>query len=322
MSEDLGPKAERLAQKYGYLPYMVERYLSFLGAEETLKMLEANEKPLPSTLRVNSLKIETDVLRKRLEKKGFKLEPLLWLDYGFRILNEPLNLGSLHEFLQGHYYLQNVASMLPPIILNPRPGETLVDMCASPGGKSTHLAQIMENQGRLILIEKNRKRLRALDLNLRRMGVQNSVLYHMDAIQLSKLKLKADKILLDAPCTGEGLIREDPSRKISRTPQDLERLSQVQKQLLTAGLAELKIGGKLLYCTCSIAPEENELVIQKVLKNKPQYQISPIDKAYGVPGLTKVYGKSLIPELKQSRRIYPHKHDTIGFFMCLVEKIK
>jgi len=299
---------------------MVERYLDFLGLEETIQLLEANERPLIPSIRVNTLKIEVDDLKNRLEAKEFKLEPIEWVSYGFKVLNQPLNLGSLHEYLQGYYYLQNIASMLPTHILNPNQNEIVIDMCAAPGGKSTQLAQIMKNKGKLILIERNKARIPALEVNLRRMGIINSIVLNFDAIHLKKLNAKADKILLDAPCTGEGLIRQDINRKKSKLMSDINTMASVQKKLLKAGLEILKPNGCLLYSTCSIAPEENELVVHQVLDSLPNFSICKINVQYGVNGFTKVYEKSLRQDLRFSQRLYPHIHDTIGFYLCLIRR--
>ncbi len=299
---------------------MIERYIQFLGFDETLRLLEANEHPLLPSIRVNTLKITVSELKKRLENKGNELEPIEWIPYGFKVVKEGFNLGSSHEFLQGYYYLQNIASMLSAIILDPNPNDIVVDMCAAPGSKSTHLAQLMENEGTLILIDKNINRIPALEVNLRRMGIINSIVLNMDAINLSDLNVKADKILLDAPCTGEGLVRQDPSRKTSKNVKDIEKMSSIQKKLLTAGLEALNSGGILLYCTCSIAPEENELVVNDVLNKFNNFEIIEISKNYGVEGLTNVFGVNLLKNLKFSQRLYPHLHDTIGFFFCLIKK--
>ncbi len=314
--------AQELSQKYGYLQYMIERYIDFLGIDETIKLLEANERHLTPSIRVNTLKIKINDLKERLELKGFELEPIEWVPYGFKILNEPLNLGSLHEFLQGYYYLQNVASMLPAIILDPSPEDIVIDMCAAPGSKATQLAQIMNNKGTLILIDKNKKRIPSLEINLRRMGVTNSIVLNFDSINLERLNIKADKILLDAPCTGEGLIRQDTSRKRSKNLSDIQKMASIQKKLLLAGLNALKPNGKLLYSTCSIGPEENELVVDFVLEKNYKFSIIKISEQYGVRGITEVYGNACRKDLNFSQRLYSHIHDTIGFFLCLITKIK
>jgi len=300
---------------------MIERYIQFLGLDETLKLLEANERPLIPSIRVNTLKISILELKKRLVKKGNELKPIEWIPYGFNIVKESSNLGSSHEFLQGYYYLQNIASMLSAIILDPKPNDVVIDMCAAPGSKSTHLAQLMKNEGMLILIEKNLNRIPALEVNLRRMGIINSIVLNMDATNLSNINVKGDKILLDAPCTGEGLIRQDSSRKKSKRMKDIEKMSSIQKRLLTTGLKALNSGGVLLYCTCSIAPEENELVVHEILNKFNNFKIVEISKNYGVKGLTKVFGLNLSKDLMFSQRLYPHLHDTIGFYFCLIKKI-
>ncbi len=210
--------------------------------------------------------------------------------------------------------------MLPAHILNPSPDDVVIDMCAAPSGKSTHLAQIMNNKGNLILIEKNKKRIPALEVNLRRMGITNSIVLNHDATNLENLDIKADKILLDAPCTGEGLIRQDASRKKSKSINNIDRMASIQKKLLIAGLNALKPKGQLLYSTCSIGPEENEFVVDFALKNVSNVSIIKISDQYGVNGLTKVFGKNLRLNLKLSQRLYPHTHDTIGFYLCLIKK--
>jgi NOL1/NOP2/sun family putative RNA methylase len=275
---------------------------------------------LPS-IRVNTLKITPIELKIRLEKKGFELVPIQWIPEGFTVTNETYNLGSLHEYLQGYFYLQKTASMLAAIILDPKPNDTVIDMCAAPGGKASHLAQLMENQGLLVLIDRNKNRIPALEINLRRMGIINSIVLNMDAINLSKLNIKAERILLDAPCTGEGLIRQDPLRKKSKQMKDIEKMAKIQRKLLKAGLNALKKGGKLLYCTCSIAPEENELVIDAILKEFNNYTIDKISRNYGLEGLTEVFEMNLNEDLHFSQRLYPHIHDTIGFFLCIIKRL-
>lgn len=300
---------------------MIERYIQFLGLDETINYLKANEHPLTPSIRTNTLKISTSELKKRLENKGFELEPIEWVPYAFNVLKAPYNLGSSHEFLQGYYYLQNIASMLSAIILDPKPTDTVIDMCAAPGSKSTHLAQLMGNEGKLILIDKNNNRIPALEVNLRRIGIINSIVLNIDAVNVSRLHIKADKILLDAPCTGEGLIRQDPLRKRSKKMRDIEKMALIQRKLLKAGLNALKSGGILLYCTCSIAPEENELVVNDILKDLKKFDIINISKNYGMQGLTEVFGFSLLEDIKFSQRLYPHIHDTIGFYFCLIKKL-
>jgi len=315
-----GNTVSELARVYGYLPYMIDRYIKILGNDGTRKLLEANEKPLKKTIRVNTLKTDVQTLFSRLERKGIVLDKISQIPYGFNILKTKYSLGSMHEFLQGYYYIQNEASMLPAFVLSPKSSDVIIDMCAAPGSKATQLAQEMSNKGSLILIERNAKRIPKLEYNLRRMGIINSLVINLDARNLKKVNVEADRILLDAPCTGEGLIRKDPRRKKSKKISDLEKMARIQKDLLIAGLECLKPGGKLVYSTCSIAPEENELVIHDVLIGKDDYSIPKINLNYGSHGYNEVFGKKLRHDLVNAKRLYPHIDDTIGFFLCLIQR--
>jgi len=299
---------------------MIKRYLQILGLDETKLLLEANERPLIPSIRVNTLKITIEDLKEKLIRKGFRLESIEGIPYGFRVLKAKFNLGATHEYLQGYYYLQNLASMIPAVILDPKEFDVVIDMCAAPGSKSTQIAQLMINEGKLILIDRNIKRIPKLENNLRRMGIENSIIINMDARNLKKLNLKANKILLDAPCTGEGLIRQDPTRKSSKTINDIKKMASIQKDLLKTGLESLKPGGQLVYSTCSIAPEENELVIDHVLDNNPDYSILEINNNFGINGYSNIFGRKLREDLIHSKRLFPHIDNTIGFFVCLIQR--
>jgi tRNA (cytosine40_48-C5)-methyltransferase len=309
-----------LANKYDYLPYMIDRYLKMLGTKETKEFLKANDKPLKQCIRINTLKTDIQKLLSRLEKKGLQFKQIDQIPYGFKILKSRFSIGATHEFLQGYYYIQNAASMLPAIVLSPKSSELIIDMCAAPGSKATQIAQEMNNQGSLVLIERNARRVPKLEYNLRRLSIKNYILINLDAKNLSKLHLKADGILLDAPCTGEGLIRQDPKRKKNKKLSDIEKLASFQKQLLKAGLESLKSGGRLVYSTCSVAPEENEFVVDDVLNEDDNYSILKIDLNYGVKGFKYVFNRKLRKDLVNSVRLYPHIDDTIGFFICLIQK--
>jgi len=301
---------------------MIERYLQILGLDETKQLLEANERPLIPSIRINTLKITSEELKEKLLQKGFILKSIEGLPYGFKVLKATSNLGATHEYLQGYYYLQNLASMIPATVLDPKESDIVIDMCAAPGSKSTHIAQLMKNKGTLILLERNKKRIPKLIVNLRRMGIENSVVINIDARNLMKLNLKADKILLDAPCTGEGLIRQDPKRKSSKTINDIKKMASIQKNLLKSGLKCLKPGGQLVYSTCSIAPEENEFVINDILEHNPDYTILEIHNNYGINGYNNIFGRELRADLINSKRLFPHTDDTIGFFVCLIQRNK
>jgi len=313
---NIGELAKKLAEKYGYHVYMIERYLELFGEEGTIEFLEANEKGLNPVIRCNTLKISVESLRNRLVKKGFVLRKVPWIDYAFQVVKSPFSLGSTTEYLLGYYYVhRGMGSLLPVHALDPKPGEIVIDAAAAPGGKTSQMAQLMKNKGVILAVDISRERMKSLRSNLSRLGVENVIAYRMDARDLPKFGIKADKILLDAPCTGEGLIPIDRSRKKSRLIEDIKYCSTLQFSMLTALLKCLKKGGILVYSTCSIAPEENELVIHRVLERFP-LSVEKMDLKDGLPGFTEFFGCKVRDEIREARRFYPHIHGTEGFFIC------
>lgn len=311
--------AARLAQKYGYLEYMVERYLQLFGAE-TEAFLIGNDEPLPKTLRVNTLVTSPQKLASRLRQKGVDLKPVDGLPYAFRIQQSQIPIGATTEYLQGQYMLQSPASMWAVETLSPKADSVVVDMCAAPGGKTTLIAQLMQNKGAILATDINRHRTRSLRSNLSRMQITNSLVMRTDATQLPNLDIEADAVLLDAPCTGEGLIPLDPSRKRSRTADDLAELASLQKKLLLAGIALLKEKGVLVYATCSFAPEENEEIIDYALQ-RSSIRIIETGLPVGEPGFTHPFNTELDSSLRFARRFYPNLHQMEGFFICKLEKL-
>ncbi|BBD71696.1 hypothetical protein HS1genome_0085 [Sulfodiicoccus acidiphilus] len=229
------------------------------------------------------------------------------------------SLGATPEYLKGYYYIQGLASMLPAYALRPSSSDIVLDMAAAPGGKTTQLAQLMKNSGLIVAIEKRRDRMRSLMSNVNRMGVKNTVLLRAESSIVSKLDLKFSKIILDAPCSGEGLIAKDPSRRTKTTPEHLKRFQGIQINLLTHAIAALDEGGKLIYSTCSIAPEENEAVIDFAIENLGLKTL-PLDLGVGNPGLREFRGVSFHSSIENCRRLYPHLHGTEGFFLCLLSR--
>ncbi|AWR97223.1 NOL1/NOP2/sun family putative RNA methylase [Acidianus sulfidivorans JP7] len=313
-------KARELAIKYRFLDYMVERYLDIFK-DSTVDFLESCGYPLKKSIRCNTLKISCNKLVKELEEKGFSLKKVEWLPHGFEVVSYPKSpsLGATIEYLKGYYYIQGLASMIPAYVLNPSPLDFVLDMAAAPGGKTTQLSQIMENKGKIVAIEKSRKRIRALQSNINRLGASNILLIRTDASVLVKSDLKFDKILLDAPCSGEGLIPEDQSRRTRTSILDLKNFFITQLNLLLSAYALLRKGGKLVYSTCSIAPEEDEAVVNFAIENLGMKTIK-ITGFPGDEGITEFRGIKFSNEIKNCLRLYPHKHSTEGFFICLLEK--
>ncbi len=313
-------RSKELAEKYGYQNYMIERYLALWGEEETLQFLNACERPIRTSIRVNTLKSSIDSLQPRLRKKGFKLEAVPWIKEGFYVDFGTDSPGSLFEHMLGLFYVQGVPSMTVTGVLDPRPSETVIDIAAAPGGKTTHIAQMMENSGLIVSIEQDRLRIKSLQGNILRCGVENAFVLRGDAKKLSRLQIKANRVLLDAPCSGEGLIPLDPSRKTSKSMADIRYCAGRQDEMLDSAASVLEDGGTLVYSTCSIAPEENEYVIDDFLKRHAEMKVVPIPLEFGVPSYTEPFGVRLSPSLELARRFLPHKNGTEGFFICKMVK--
>jgi NOL1/NOP2/sun family putative RNA methylase len=272
---------------------------------------------IKTSLRVNTLRISEDILIPRIEKLGMKLSKVSWLRNGYVVESSKFSPGASTESLLGYYYVQEAAAQVPVEVLAPKPGESVLDCCAAPGGKLTQIAQWMQNKGVLIALEKKPHRLLSLRNNLERCGVANAIVYNVDAGKAANIGLKFDKVLLDAPCSGNFV--GDKGWFSKRTIEDIQRSAQFQRNLLKAAVAALKPNGTLVYSTCTLEPEENELNMQWLIDNE-RVALEPVQCPVGDPGLTNVFGKKLDKSIANCRRFWPHKTNTEGFFVAKVRK--
>ena len=263
-------------------------------------------------LRVNELKINKSDLRARLESKGFELESTV-LPEVFLVKRSPMSIGATTEYMLGQYYLQDLSSCLAVDALDVGPDQTILDIAAAPGGKTTFIAQRMKNTGIVIALEPNERRARSMTFNLARCGVSNTAVFRLDGRDAEQLGTKFDRVLLDAPCSCEGVIAKDATRKTSHSPGDVEYCSNRQEKLVESAARLVKPGGVLVYATCSFAPEENEMVVESLL-HSGRISVEPIP--YGSEGLTRFDDREFNAQLKNSRRLYPHLHNTTGFFIA------
>ena len=320
-TKELRQKAKTLAKEHEYQQYMIERYLALWGEEDTLRFLEACEQPIRTSIRMNTLRMESEKTIERLQKKKIKLENIPWLSHGYYADFEGHSTpGAFLEHMLGFYYVQGVPSMTTVEVLDPQPDETILDLAAAPGGKTTHIAQQMQNSGKVVSVEMDRRRISSLESNILRCGVTNAIVLRGDARKIEKLNLEPDRILLDAPCSGEGLIPLDPTRKTSKSMADVRFCATKEDELLDAAVTVLAPGGTIVYSTCSIAPEENEYVVDEILKRYPEMKIVPIPLDFGTPGYSEPFGVSLDESLKLARRFLPHLHGSEGFFICKMIK--
>ncbi|MEM2142101.1 MAG: RsmB/NOP family class I SAM-dependent RNA methyltransferase [Candidatus Thorarchaeota archaeon] len=309
-----------LARRYGYLDYMIERYLALWGESETVRFLDACEHPVRPSLRVNTLKTSPGELISLLHERGVRSEKVPWLEEGLWADFNGLSPGATIEHMRGLFYIQGVPSMTVARVLAPREGEIVLDIASAPGGKTTHLAQLMRNTGLLLSIEFDRSRIVRLESNISRCGVTNCVVLRGDAKKISELGLRARYILLDAPCSGEGLLPIDPTRKTSKTMADIRFCATRESEMLDSALRVLEPGGHIVYSTCSVAPEEGEFVIDEALKRHPEVKVQPIGLSFGSPAYTSPYGVPVDSSISLARRFLPHLHGTEGFFICRMLK--
>ena len=288
----------------------LERYSKLVDDAEEIPNV-----PLRKSIRVNTLKIAEKELVKRLEKNRVKLEKIPYLKYGY-YATAPFSLATTTEYLLGYYYIQEAASQLPAEILEPE--GLVMDMASAPGSKTTQLSQLMRNKGAIVALDDNAGRLVALRNNLERMGCSNVIAFKKDSRFAFDLKMQFDRILLDAPCSGNCVVDKEWFGK--KTIAGIQERVRLQKELLKSGLMCLKKDGILVYSTCSMEPEENELAINWLLGKYDSIKLEKID-TIGIPAYTEIFGQQLSPEISKCRRIWPHKTGTQPFFMAKIRKI-
>ena len=273
-----------------------KRYEALGGKIEPIK--------LPRALRINTLKISEPELVKRLSAKGVALKKIEFLKNGY-YAESSFSLGATPEYLLGLYQLQEAASQLPAELLNPTEKDLVLDMCAAPGAKTTQLAQLMNNKGTIIALELKKERLPSLRNNLERLGITNTIVYKLNAVDAPKLNLRFSKILLDAPCSGNYIT--DPDWFDKRELEGIKRNAELQKKLLKAASEALEENGIIVYSTCSLEPEEDEENIK--------YAVEELGLKLEDTGIS--IGDSI---LEKTKRFWPFKTNTQGFFIAKLRK--
>jgi tRNA (cytosine49-C5)-methyltransferase len=276
---------------------------------------------LRRSIRVNTLKGAVKDITESIKNKGWKLIPVPWCKEGFWISHDDRkDVGNLLEHHLGKIYVQEAASMIPPLVLNPKPGDIVLDMAAAPGSKTTQIGAMMKNKGLIIANDYKGSRLSSLGINVQKAGLTNVILTKMDGRRFHKFSF--DKILLDAPCSGTGTIRK--SLKTIRIWNEgmIKKISRQQIQLIENAFNNLRPGGEMVYSTCSLEPEENEGVVSHLLKHFDNADIVEVK----LPGLK--LGKPVLefngvrfdPRVKHVLRIWPQDNDTEGFFVCKIKR--
>ncbi|KAJ8725724.1 hypothetical protein PYW08_003907 [Mythimna loreyi] len=313
-----------LCTYYSYNEFLMEVLLQIFPVQELVEFLEASEVARPVTIRTNSLKTRRRDLAQALINRGVNLDPVgKWSKVGLVVYSSTVPIGATPEYLAGHYILQGASSFLPVMALAPQENERILDMCAAPGGKASHIAAIMKNTGTLFANDANKERTKAVVGNFHRLGVVNAVITNHDGREFPDVMKGFDRVLLDAPCTGTGVIAKDPSVKTTKDQKDIQRCFNIQRQLLLAAIdcctAKSSTGGYIVYSTCSILPEENEWVVNYALKRR-NVKLVPTGLDFGTEGFVKYRHHRFHPSLKLTRRFYPHTHNMDGFFVAKFKK--
>jgi 16S rRNA (cytosine967-C5)-methyltransferase len=303
-----------IATRHSQPEWLVEQWIEQLGVSEAQQLAEASSQQPPLTLRVNTLRSTRDELIQEFEQQGIEATPCRFSPDGIAIAGRH-TISSLPGFEAGLFAVQDEASQLAGRLLGAKPGERIWDACCAPGGKSCHIAQLMDDRGELIATDISRSKLTLVQDNVRRLGISSVSTAVADLHQPGTFPDgHFDRILLDAPCSGLGVIRRNPEAKWRLFSGDITRLAAVQKTLLKNAAFKLKLGGTLLYSTCSTSEAENEMVVEDLLLHHPEFELENLNDLFPAwSELIAFYGMF---------RVWPHRHGMDGFFAARIRRIQ
>lgn len=307
---------------FSYNQELMEYIMQLFNPAECFAFLEMMDTQRPVTIRVNSLKTQRAGLVKALTEKTVSMEPVDEVSkMAFKINSSKVPIGATPEYLAGHYMLQSAASMLAVRALAPQPGEKVLDMASAPGGKTTYIGQLMKNKGIIVANDMKTERTKALFYNCQRMGLTNVIITNYDGRKFPSCMKNFDRILLDAPCTGLGVISRDPSIKAKRNMMDIYKAAHLQRELLRKAIDLCKVGGYVVYSTCSFAVEENEAVVDYACRSR---YVKIVDTGLELENkaVTKYKDSHFNDRMKYCIRVLPHVHNMDGFFVAKLLKVK
>lgn len=306
-----------LATKKSFPKWLIKRWLNRFGLKETGRLCDAINTIPPITVRCNTLKTRREKLVKALEGYAEKIEITNYAPDGVFFFNPKISIPEIEAFEYGLFQVQDEAAQLVTLVLNPQPGETILDACSGLGGKTGHIAQIMKNRGRLVAMDKNKNKLLRLESEMHRLGVSivTTCIHDLSTPLNRKDFGKFDRILLDAPCSGLGVLRRNPDTKW-RASQQNPAYCQKKQSLFLDNLAHLvKPSGVLVYAVCSMEPEENELVIKDFLNKHAQFSIEKRPAGLPFDACSLVTGNGYL-------KTFPHLNNMDGFFSVCLKRIR
>lgn len=296
--------------------WLLERLTAQYGEEQTLQLADALNRPAPLDLRVNSLKATREEVVTELGKAPIACEPMPYAPLGLRVHKKP-TLQNLPLFKSGAIEVQDEGSQLLSQIVGAKRGEMVTDFCAGAGGKSLALGAMMRNSGRLYAFDISDKRLAKLKPRLARSGLSNVHpvrIAHENDAKIKRLAGKMDRVLVDAPCSGLGTLRRNPDIKWRQSPEAVEELRAKQAAILSSAARMVKVGGRLVYATCSLLQEENEDVVAQFLATHPDFALVPMKEVLAE--------QKIELEMQDYLKLLPHLHQTDGFFAAVLTRKK
>ncbi len=306
-------KADYISIKYSHPKWLVKRWIKEYGDSFTEELCRINNETPKLNIRINTLKIDKDRLKARLEDYGFIVKDANYANDSL-IIENPIRITGISEFKEGQFIIQDESSVLVGQIMDPNPGSTIIDLCSAPGGKATHLAQIMKNKGRILSRDIYDHKIKLIEENAKRLGIDIIETSISDGTKRDESLVNiADYLLLDAPCSGLGLIRRKPEIKLNRREEDIAELVELQYKILNNAKDYLKIGGILIYSTCTIEKDENINMINRFLKENKNFRLVNIED--------KISNSQNINTLQQGYiQLFPHIHNTDGFYIAKIIK--
>ncbi|MFX0133049.1 MAG: 16S rRNA (cytosine(967)-C(5))-methyltransferase RsmB [Candidatus Hodarchaeota archaeon] len=306
------PKSEQLSFKYFHPKWYIKYLEKILDFNSVIAFLEENNKVPQVYLRANTLKIQINKLIEILKKNGVKVEQDANFPEILKIIKSNKPVTRIKSYKRGLYYIQTKSSAVVTHVLDPQPNELIFDICAAPGGKTTHIAQLMKNSGKILAFDISFRRIMELKSKLKILNIKNIELIQSDSKKIP-IRIKADRVLVDPPCTGTGAYGSRPLVRWKINIKSLNVFTNLQWELLVSGASHVKNKGILVYSTCSILLEENEKIVKKFLKQYPNFRIIPAIPQIGIKGYL---------DCENCKRLFPHLHESEGFFIAKFQKIE
>lgn len=302
---------ERIGLQTFHPAWFVEYCFNLFGRDETIAILEGNLKPPPVCIRLNTLKASEQQILASLAAEGIKVEKIEPLKYAYKVSSIKQPLRETASFKEGLFYIQDKASCYAAEVAAPQRDMTVLDVCAAPGAKTTYLAQLMQNRGNIFSVDYSVRRMQTWKKEVARMGVKVAEPVIADVRFGLPVNLEVDVVVLDPPCTSTGVFAKQPSAKWRLTRKSIERMADVQWHMIDKCAEKVTAGGFLIYSTCSITVEENEMIIERFLMQHPDFALADIESKLGKPGLR---------GLEKCLRLYPHISESNGFFIAKLVK--